>query len=70
MKNIELQGKTIDQLKEILANLKKESLNLRFQKTSGELENVSRIKQVRRATARVKTMIFANAKLMTGGNNA
>ncbi|HBQ35270.1 MAG TPA: 50S ribosomal protein L29, partial [Rhodobacteraceae bacterium] len=37
----ELQDKTPDQLQEELANLKKESFNLRFQQASGALENTS-----------------------------
>jgi len=57
MKISELRGKTIDQLKDLLISLKKESFNLRFQKTTGELENTSRIRQVRRDVAKVKTLL-------------
>ena len=39
MKAIELREKTIDQLREELASLKKESFNLRFQQATGQLEN-------------------------------
>ena len=57
MKISELRGKTVDQLKEQLVNLKKEAFNLRFQKKTGELENTSRIRQVRRDVAKVKTLL-------------
>lgn len=57
MKTSELRGKTVDQLKELLLNFKKESFNLRFQKSTGELENTSRIRQVRRSIARINTLL-------------
>ena len=53
----ELREKTPDQLREELANLKKESFNLRFQAATGALENPARMRQVRRNTARVKTIL-------------
>ena len=57
MKINELKNKTIDQLKSILIDLKKESFNLRFQKANGQLENTSRVKVVKRSVARVLTLI-------------
>ncbi len=57
MKASELRSKTLDQLKELLVNLKKESFNLRFQKTTGELENTSRVRIVRRDIAKIKTLL-------------
>jgi large subunit ribosomal protein L29 len=57
MKISELRGKTVDQLKELLLSLKKESFNLRFQKTTGELEKTGRIRQVRRTIAKVNTLL-------------
>tara|TARA_A100001234_G_scaffold78215_1_gene69209 strand:- start:9 stop:233 length:225 start_codon:yes stop_codon:yes gene_type:complete len=57
MKIDELKNKTIDQLKSILIDLKKESFNLRFQKANGQLENTSRVKVVKRSVARVLTLI-------------
>ena len=57
MKISELRGKTIDQLTSALLDLKKEAFNLRFQKVSGELEKTSRIREVRRSIARVKTLL-------------
>jgi large subunit ribosomal protein L29 len=44
-------------LKEDLASLKKEQFNLRFQQATGQLEKSSRIRQVRRAIARVQTVL-------------
>ena len=57
MKIEELKNKTLDQLKSILIDLKKESFNLRFQKANGQLENTSRVKVVKRSVARVLTLI-------------
>ena len=57
MKINELKNKTIDPLKSILIDLKKESFNLRFQKANGQLENTSRVKVVKRSVARVLTLI-------------
>lgn len=56
MKIEELRGKTQDELNALLVDLKKESFNLRFQKTTGELENTSRIREVRRTVATIKTL--------------
>lgn len=61
MKIAELRSKSIDQLNELLAELKRESLNLRFQKVTGELEKTSRIREVRRQSAQVKTLLSENA---------
>ena len=57
MKAEELRGKTPDQLKEQLLDLKKEQFNLRFQKATGQLENTSRVGEVRRDIARIKTIL-------------
>ncbi len=56
MKAADLRDKSLDQLEDELLNLKKEQFNLRFQKASGQLENVARVRQVRRDIARVKTI--------------
>jgi large subunit ribosomal protein L29 len=56
MKISELRSKTFDQLSAILLDLKKEAFNLRFQKVSGELEKTSRVRDIKRAVARVKTL--------------
>ncbi|TMV15749.1 50S ribosomal protein L29 [Arenibacterium halophilum] len=57
----ELRDKTPDQLREELANLKKESFNLRFQQATGQLENAARIKVARRNAARVLTVLNEKA---------
>ena len=51
----EIRDVTADQLNDRLVELKKEQFNLRFQKASGQLENMARIGQVRKEIARVKT---------------
>ena len=61
MKVEEIRKKTNDQLKTELSNLYKESFNLRFQKSSGQLENTSRVFKVRKLIARIKTIM--NEKL-------
>ena len=58
----EVRKKTIDQLKMEPENLFKESFNLRFQKSSGQLENTSRIFKVRKLIARIKTIIKEKLK--------
>ena len=57
----DLRDKTADELREELANLKKESFNLRFQQATGQLENTSGIKAARRGAARVKTILNQKA---------
>jgi large subunit ribosomal protein L29 len=56
MKSADLRDKTPDQLRDQLASLKKEAFNLRFQKATGQLENTSRVRLVRRDIARLKTV--------------
>lgn len=57
MNVVEARDATEDQLKDELLRLKKEQFNLRFQQASGQLEKTSRIREVRRAVARVKTIL-------------
>lgn len=57
MKSEEVRAKSADELQEKLMSLKKEAFNLRFQQATGQLENTSRVGQVRRDIARVKTVI-------------
>ncbi|QGM47372.1 50S ribosomal protein L29 [Methylocystis heyeri] len=52
----DLRALTEDQLNEEILKLKKEQFNLRFQRASGQLENTSRVRVVRRDIARVKTI--------------
>ena len=56
MKAEEVRGLTADQLKDKLADLKKEQFNLRFQKATGQLEKTARVRQIRRDIARIKTV--------------
>jgi large subunit ribosomal protein L29 len=44
-----------------LANLKKESFNLRFQQATGQLENPAKIRAARRNAARVLTVLNQKA---------
>ena len=57
MKAGDVRAKTDDELKAELDQLSKEVFNLRFQKASGQLENTSRVRQVRRDIARIKTVL-------------
>lgn len=52
----ELRDMSLDQLDDQLVKLKREQFNLRFQAASGQLENTSRVREVRRDIARVKTI--------------
>ena len=61
MKAEALKGKTVDELEADLLQLRKEAFNLRFQKASGQLENTSRVRKVRRDIARIKTVMSARA---------
>jgi large subunit ribosomal protein L29 len=56
MKAADIRTKTLDELSDELASLKKEQFNLRFQRATGQLENTSRVRQVRRDIARIKTI--------------
>ena len=47
---------TVDQLDDEALRLKKEQFNLRFQRATGQLENTSRVREVRRDIARIKTI--------------
>ena len=49
-------AKTDDQLSEELGNLKREAFNLRFQAATSQLEKPSRVREVRRDIARIKTV--------------
>ena len=48
----DLQRMSVDQLQDELLSLKKEQFNLRFQRATGQLENTSRVRVVRRDIAR------------------
>ena len=52
----DLVAKTEDQLGQELGNLKREAFNLRFQAATNQLEKPSRVREVRRDIARIKTL--------------
>ena len=56
MKASDLIGKSADELNDSLLTLKKEQFNLRFQRATGQLENTTRVREVRRDIARLKTI--------------
>ena len=60
MKPGDLRAMTVDQLDDEVLKLKKEQFNLRFQRATGQLENTSRVRQVRRDIARIKTIAVHN----------
>jgi large subunit ribosomal protein L29 len=66
MNATDLREKSLDELKTELANLKKESFNLRFQQATGQLESTARMRIVRRDTARVKTVLNEKARAAAG----
>ena len=61
MKATEARDLTEDQLKDRLLLLKKEQFNLRFQRASGQLEPTSRVGEVRKDIARIKTVLRQKA---------
>ena len=61
MKASEARDLTEDQLKDRLLLLQKEQFNLRFQRASGQLEKTSRVGEVRKDIARIKTVLRQKA---------
>ncbi|EHI56591.1 50S ribosomal protein L29 [Johnsonella ignava ATCC 51276] len=59
----ELRSKSVQELKEELVSAKKELFNLRFQNATSQLNNTSRIAEVRRNIARIQTIITENSKM-------
>ena len=55
----ELRNKSVEELNADLDAAKKELFNLRFQNTTNQLDNTSRIKEVKRNIARIKTVLAA-----------
>ena len=62
MNAAEMRDKSLDQLREELVTLKKEQFNLRFQGATGQLENTSRVRTVRREIAAVLTVLNEKAR--------
>ena len=59
----ELKAKTATELNEELVAAKKELFNLRFQNATNQLDNTSRIKEVRKNIARIQTVITEKARV-------
>jgi large subunit ribosomal protein L29 len=57
MKAADIKTMTVDQIDDEVLKLKKEQFNLRFQRATGQLENTSRVREVRRDIARLKTIV-------------
>ena len=58
-----LKAKSAAELQEELVAAKKELFNLRFQNSTNQLDNTSRIKEVRKNIARIQTVITEKSKL-------
>ena len=58
----ELKTQSVADLNEQLVDAKKELFNLRFQNATNQLDNTSRIKEVRKNIARIQTLITEKAK--------
>ena len=65
MKIADFRSQTDDELRDQLHELKKEALNLRFQRASGQLEGTARIRQVRRDIARVLSVLGERSPQLT-----
>ena len=61
-KKEDFKVKTDDQLATQLGELKREQFNLRFQSATNQLEKPSRVKEVRRTIARIKTIQTTRAR--------
>lgn len=66
MKANELRDLTTAEIEQKVKSLKEELFNLRFQLATGQLENTARIREVRKAIARMKTVIHERE---LSGNN-
>ena len=55
----DLKNKSVEELNADLVAAKKELFNLRFQNATNQLENTSRIKEVKKNIARIKTVLAA-----------
>ncbi len=63
----DIRAKSPDELKALLVDLRKEQFNLRFQRATGQQENTSRVRTVRRDIARVKTVLAERARTAEKG---
>ena len=70
MKVADIRTMTVDQIDDEVMKLKKEQFNLRFQRATGQLENTSRVREVRRDIARLKTVARAKRAPKTAAKSA
>ena len=63
----DIRAKTPDELNGMLLDLRKEQFNLRFQRATGQQENTSRVRVVRRDIARIKTILAERARSAAKG---
>ena len=63
MKATEVRAMSVEQLNEKLTSLKKDLFFLRMQHATNQLDNTSRIKEVRRNIARIQTVIAEKANV-------
>ncbi len=66
MKYEDLKGKSKDELNQLLIESKKELFNLRFQRTTGELDKTHRFNEIRKDVARVQTYLNSGAEIAAG----
>jgi large subunit ribosomal protein L29 len=66
MKIKELREQTVEELNRRARELKMESLNLRLQQQSGQLENPARLRLIRREVARIETILVERASKSKG----
>ena len=63
----DIRTRTPDELTTMLLDLRKEQFNLRFQRATGQQENTSRVRVVRRDIARLKTILAERMRLAAKG---
>ena len=61
----DFRAKSVDELTDQVAKLKKEQFNLRFQRANGQLENTGRVRAVRREIARLRTVLTEKRAVQT-----
>ena len=58
----DLRAMTVDELESKLLECKKEQINLRIQQSTGQLQNTSNIRKVRREVAQINTLLTERKK--------
>ena len=66
----DLRTRTDDQLVEQLSELKREQFNLRFQAATNQIEKPSRVREVRRTIAQIKTLQNERARAASQQSSA